>query len=530
MSYHEPFRRLVKLIARMFYTEELPVRTKSKSDKSDNQGIAVVILDALARRQWVKEEELARFLKLHPKQVRRVMHVLEEERLVIRVHRRETVKLTAKYSAAVAATASDEQQERHEDGAEKVKMHTHTYCCLDYAQIIDVIRYRIHRAKKKLKDELEDRDTIQEYLCTNCARRFSAFDALRLINPSDLTFHCEVCDSELVAEADKLAQDALGDNEDHARRRRREMLKDMYERLERQYKPLLDQLAKIKELTPPDFGTLEQWERRAVGRGPRVVADDGIMQIDSKLGAAGGGAYAAPMPFLGETKVEVNLDASGGVKLEGGESTSAPQKIVPEWARRQGMNLTAAQRGEAEVDVKPTIVEEATPAAKVEELTEEEREAAEKRRIQEEYYKAYYAQMMARHQAMMAAPTTGSAEAPPASPLLEPKREVGSKVKREMREEEGEEGEEEEEDIEWEEGGGEADAGPSASPAGPASGTPASANGGSSPAESSLKGPANGVHPGDGAEAGGLEQEPGLAHAGVDNDDDDDENYYWEEA
>lgn len=29
----------------------------------------------------------------------------------------------------------------------------------------------MHRMKKKIKDELEDRNTIQEYICPNCKRR-----------------------------------------------------------------------------------------------------------------------------------------------------------------------------------------------------------------------------------------------------------------------------------------------------------------------------------------------------------------------
>lgn len=42
-----------------------------------------------------------------------------------------------------------------------------------WLQIYDVVRYRIHRMKKKLKDELDSRNTIQEYICPNCGRRYS---------------------------------------------------------------------------------------------------------------------------------------------------------------------------------------------------------------------------------------------------------------------------------------------------------------------------------------------------------------------
>jgi transcription initiation factor TFIIE subunit alpha len=43
----------------------------------------------MVRRQWVKEDDLAKVLRLHPKQLRRTLRVLEEEMLVIREHRRE---------------------------------------------------------------------------------------------------------------------------------------------------------------------------------------------------------------------------------------------------------------------------------------------------------------------------------------------------------------------------------------------------------------------------------------------------------
>lgn len=64
--------------------------------------------------------------------------------------------------------------------------------------------------------------------------RYSALDALRLISPFDENFHCESCNAELVAESDKLAAAELGngDGDDNVRRRRRESLKELYEKLE----------------------------------------------------------------------------------------------------------------------------------------------------------------------------------------------------------------------------------------------------------------------------------------------------------
>lgn len=45
----------------------------------------------------------------------------------------QTAKGAKYYNAAIAATADGQQIGR--DGEEKVKLHTHSYCCLDYAQV-----------------------------------------------------------------------------------------------------------------------------------------------------------------------------------------------------------------------------------------------------------------------------------------------------------------------------------------------------------------------------------------------------------
>lgn len=49
------------------------------------------ITDALfvLRRQWVREEDLAKSLRLHSKQLRRTLRFFEEEKLITRDHRKE---------------------------------------------------------------------------------------------------------------------------------------------------------------------------------------------------------------------------------------------------------------------------------------------------------------------------------------------------------------------------------------------------------------------------------------------------------
>ncbi|KAF2298819.1 hypothetical protein GH714_028170 [Hevea brasiliensis] len=195
----EPFNRLVKLAARAFYDD---ITTKGdnqpKTGRSDNRGIAVVVLDALTRRQWVREEDLAKDLKLHSKQLRRTLRFFEEEKLVTRDHRKEAYLVTI--------TILLELEVKNEQRNAKAG-----FCICERGlnlfgfQIYDVVRYRLHRLRKKLKDELENKNTVQEYICPNCGRRYNALDALRLVSPDDEYFHCENCNGELVAESDKLA-------------------------------------------------------------------------------------------------------------------------------------------------------------------------------------------------------------------------------------------------------------------------------------------------------------------------------------
>ncbi|KAI5078595.1 hypothetical protein GOP47_0006266 [Adiantum capillus-veneris] len=432
--------RLVKLVARAFYDDDMNAKgaNKPKTEKFDNRGIAVVVLDALTRRQWVKEDDLAKNLRLHPKQLRRTLRTLEEEALIVREHRRETAKGVKAYNAAIAATNDGSMNQR--EGEEKQKLHTHSYCCLDYAQVYDIVRYRIHRAKKKIKDELEDRNTVQHYLCpnSNCARRYSALDAMRLVSPLDENFHCENCNAELVAESDKLAAEELGDGEDNARRRRREKLKDLYERLEKQLKPLMDQLNKVKDLTPPDYGNLLAWEARAIAAGRLAPNGEAIANLPKASHAQG--HSGTPMPFVGETKVEVSLAGAESKEEDTKENVAGgPMKVLPPWMIRDGMNLTAEQRG----DVKPEVKSEdqkladglAATAASIDSKVLEDDKEAKQRKLQEEYAKAYYAALMQRQQDAMTG-SLGNSDAIAASDC-----EVGMKSKRE----------EDDEDVEWEE-------------------------------------------------------------------------------
>ncbi|CAK7326860.1 unnamed protein product [Dovyalis caffra] len=239
-----------------------------------------------------------------------------------------------------------------------------------------------------IKDELENNNTIQQYICPNCGRRYNALDALRLISLVDEYFHCENCDGELVAESDKLAaQEGGGDGDDNVRRRRREKLKGMLQNLEVQLKPLMDQLTRVKDLPIPEIGSLQAWilHENAAGHG---VNGDPSSNDDFKY-SEGLGYAGTPMPFLGETKVEVAFAGVESKEDIKSETESTDLKVIPPWMIKMGMNLTKEQRGEVKQEAK---MDSSSAAVEFSDEKKSARETDDS--IKEEYAKAYYAALL----------------------------------------------------------------------------------------------------------------------------------------
>ena len=70
--------------------------------------------------------------------------------------------------------------------------------------------------------------------------------------------------------------------------------------LQEQLKPLTLQLARVKDLQIPEFGTLQAWEARAHAAA-RVNGDSNANDFSKSSQAQGYGG--TPMPYPGETKV-----------------------------------------------------------------------------------------------------------------------------------------------------------------------------------------------------------------------------------
>ncbi|KAM3194655.1 hypothetical protein ACQJBY_070975 [Aegilops geniculata] len=398
-----PFNRLVRLAARAFY-DDLP----AAGGQQHAQGPAVVVLDALTRRdgQWVREDDLAASLRLQRKPLRRVLRYLEEDKIVSRDHRKEPAP--AKPAAGVAEEG---------DEKERVKLHVKSYCCLDYAQACDAVRYRMHRMRKKIRDELtaDSRATVQHYLCPDCGRRYSALDALRLLAEDFQSFRCEHCSGELVVEkAATIATDEAGDggadDGSRARKRRRlEKLQDMQRRMEEQLEPLQAQIQRVEGLPAPEFMSLRSWQK-----------ENNV-------------AAAAAAPCRRDPEVELGVllaDQSGTV-------SDSPPKVFPPWMVKQGMDQTG---GNARSEGKS---EEGEDDKKMNSNEEEEKQRI---LLEQEYAKAYYEALL-KQQQLGANIKHEDEQQLGANIKHEDEQQLGTSIKHE-----DDEDVEEEAGIEWEDG------------------------------------------------------------------------------
>ncbi|CAN6380513.1 unnamed protein product [Urochloa humidicola] len=298
----EPFARLVKLLGRGFYTDVVirdgEVRT---SACDENRSLAVAVLDCLTRFAWIKESELAKLLKIKEKTLILLLQFLEKEKFL----KRELTKGTQeKINDAIA---------EKEDGSFDVLAGS--YCCLDYPQIVDVTRYWLHRMKKSIKEKLDYRAMVEEYICCICKKSYSALDVVHLISKSGNTFCCENCNGELVAQ----------NGDATARRESRANSVNMLKRFKEQQKPIELQLRILKNLSVPDFMTIEQWTHTNMVQFVADVSSNNIF----------------------ETRVEIPLPNSSA-RLDGAESDSdyTGVKVLPMWIVQKGMSLTKAEKGE----------------------------------------------------------------------------------------------------------------------------------------------------------------------------------------
>ncbi|CAI5734799.1 unnamed protein product [Peronospora destructor] len=151
--------KLVKLVGRAFYSDE-----------------HVVVLGALIREKFMKDDEMGNAVNLQTRQVRKIMNELHQDNLVC-----EEV-LNDKRSGGSSSTS---------------------YWYIDYKYFVDVVQYRLYLMHEHLKDSEQLEIERQTFQCSDpeCGREYTALEAQLLLMPGQFQFRCGHC-NELLLECD----------------------------------------------------------------------------------------------------------------------------------------------------------------------------------------------------------------------------------------------------------------------------------------------------------------------------------------
>ncbi|ADM11780.1 transcription initiation factor TFIIE subunit alpha [Encephalitozoon intestinalis ATCC 50506] len=151
MDYEPVMNKLIKKVVRKFYEPQ-----------------HVVITDILLHKTLLYDAELCGRMKMLSKEVNRLIIRLKEDKIV-------------KYETKV---------ENREDNGQVLR----TVYYINYAEVRDVIKYKIFKMTKNLENNIKMAQT-EGYICMECGREYSSLDAQSLME--NYVFKCEDCKGDL---------------------------------------------------------------------------------------------------------------------------------------------------------------------------------------------------------------------------------------------------------------------------------------------------------------------------------------------
>jgi len=198
------FKTLVRLVARTFYSGPCPPKpdgqlSRKKWDKVNTTGLAVVILDHLAQREWVREEHLLQELQIAPKLMLRALRYLEQERILRHDSRKEGKRAQAK-DIVILATKKPSTGGDTAEAEAPAKPLLQTYWAIDYPSFWEALRLRLYLMRYKIKSEVEDARSVADFVCPKCGNRYSTLDFVNIFNRQTGQMMCEDCGIEVLEE------------------------------------------------------------------------------------------------------------------------------------------------------------------------------------------------------------------------------------------------------------------------------------------------------------------------------------------
>jgi len=140
---------------------------------------SVVVIEGLIRMKYIKDEELAQYLHLQTKQVRKELEILRRDYVV------------------KCDTKSEQKTTPSHSGDRQTMYQVHSWY-IDYQHLVDVITFRYMKLKNELKSIIDRQGENTEYICENCNRTFSQLDVLSCTNVEKGIFYCDNCLATLI--------------------------------------------------------------------------------------------------------------------------------------------------------------------------------------------------------------------------------------------------------------------------------------------------------------------------------------------
>nr|CCA18100.1 conserved hypothetical protein [Albugo laibachii Nc14] len=151
--------KLVNLVGRAFYSDE-----------------HVVVLRALVREKFMKDDEMGNAVNLQTRQVRKIVMELHQDQLIC-------VQVLNDKRLGGSSSMS--------------------YWYIDYKYFVDVVQYRLYVMHERLKENEQLEIERQTFQCRDpdCGREYTALEAQLLLMPGQYQFRCGHC-GEILNECD----------------------------------------------------------------------------------------------------------------------------------------------------------------------------------------------------------------------------------------------------------------------------------------------------------------------------------------
>ncbi|KAL4444027.1 hypothetical protein ABPG75_011764 [Micractinium tetrahymenae] len=359
--------------------------------KNEYIGLGVLLLDLLAAAHgYVKDVAITGQLGVSGKVANRALRYLQSEGLL---------------QSEVTKTKVRKQNVEQPDDPDleaKMSQMTNTWWCVAYPSLMDSLHLRLHRMQAVLRKHMGEGEDVQEYLCRRCGATYTSLDAIRLLDPMSGAFRCEECKAELEANVDAAGLGSAGTGAAGPAASRQQLqayAKRMVEKMEQQLRPILDQIERLKDVPPPDFGSLRDWHQKQhdlqrrrqeqAARARQKMAGRGLAQEhldDDQV-----------LDWLAQAEVQVELGGGSAAAA----AAAGPGKEVPLWFRgadSESVGLAASQDvpgSEAEQQQGQQQQGQQQQQPQGQQQGAAARDAEEQRRLQEAFLAQYLAQVQA---------------------------------------------------------------------------------------------------------------------------------------